>query len=264
MMVGSIDWLSRSDKPREGKHPLCQRCAPVGGEHRALQEFLRTGISRQAPTQQIEAAADHHQQIVEVMRDTGGEPADALHLLELDHLGGALFHLVFQIGVHAHQRLGCPAFACLAATQPSLGLPEFGDVAPDEKVLLLRLRPDTGPAQGHDPPMLVDVAAIEIAGQPAAPRLPHLIARTLQVLGIKEVGRTVADHLVGVVAEGRLRARTYPHKRSATVDDEYEVQRCFKDPLIDRVFALARWSRDRARCGLHRSEIPPLFHRHWH
>jgi hypothetical protein len=46
--------------------------------------------------------------------------ANALHLLEMDHLGGPLFDLPFQIGVQARQRLGRAAFQGLAPTQTLL------------------------------------------------------------------------------------------------------------------------------------------------
>ena len=59
-----------------------------------------------------------------------------------------------------------------------------------------------GPGERDGVAVLVHVAAIEIAREPAA-RLPHLVACAVEVVGEDEVLRAAPDHLVRRVAEDR-------------------------------------------------------------
>ena len=71
---------------RKGEHALGQRRAAFGALHRCVDQPLRARIVRQLLAQQIEISDHRHQEIVEVVSDTAGELAEALHLLRLKEL----------------------------------------------------------------------------------------------------------------------------------------------------------------------------------
>ncbi len=147
-------------------------------------------------------AQDDREQIVEVVGDAARELAHRLHLLRLPEL---LF------GRHA-----------------------LGHVAADEEVLLLRLGPCAHPGQGHDVAFLVHIAAIEVAHAAAVPRQSHLRPRPLEIGRIDEVGGAAPDHLLGLVAEDRPRARADPHEFALAVDDQDQILGGVEDALVDR------------------------------
>ena len=57
-------------------------------------------------------------------------------------------------------------------------------------------------ASGTSVAVPVDVAAFEIAREPAAARVPHFVARALQVVGVNEILCAAADHLVRRCSRG--------------------------------------------------------------
>jgi hypothetical protein len=127
----------------------------------------------------------------------------------------------------------------LGLPQPALGFPEFGHIAADEEMLPFRLGPDSGPVQGHDAAQFVDVAALEVAGFPAAPRLAHFLPHAVQVFRIEKNRGDLPHHFIREVAEDRVRTGTDPDDQAALVDDEDQVERGFEDSLIDCIGALA-------------------------
>ena len=81
---------------REGQEPLGQRRGPIDPAHRRAGEPQQFGIAvAHAALQQLDISRDGGQQIVEVMRDAGGQLTERLHLLGLTQLrfgGLALRH----------------------------------------------------------------------------------------------------------------------------------------------------------------------------
>ena len=121
----------------EGQHALGQGGAAPRALHGIVHQARQLGVIGQPLPQQLQAAQDRHQQIVEIMRDAAGELADRIHLLRLEQrLAGAL------------QRL--------------LGVFAFGDVAGDlgeaeEPAILAadgidhHMRPEAGAVLAHPP-----------------------------------------------------------------------------------------------------------------
>ena len=104
----------------EGEHALGQRGAAVGALHRAIDQTQQARIVRQSFAQKLQVAEDHHQQIVEVVRDAAGELAEALQLLHLVHLrecrlalARALLDALLQFGVGLREFRGALRHATL-------------------------------------------------------------------------------------------------------------------------------------------------------
>ncbi len=70
--------------PSEGQHALSQGRAPFRRAHRVVDEAADIGSFAHPPLREIQAADDHGEQIVEIMRDAAGELADGIHLLRLE------------------------------------------------------------------------------------------------------------------------------------------------------------------------------------
>src|SRR6202000_1995350 len=104
-------------------------------------------------------------------------------------------------------------------TDPLLVVSLLGDVAADKEILVLRRRPHAGPPQRDDAPAFVDITAFEIAHHTAVARLPHLLARTVQILVVEELAGTAPRHLGRIVAEDRRRAGADADQHAVTVDD---------------------------------------------
>ena len=112
-------------RAREGE----QLSGELRAAHRCLESRahrLRSLVGREPPLQQFEAAEDCGQQIVEVVRDAAGQPADGLHLLRLRQrrLGrtqrfGSLGDPDLQRAVQFPQRFGgCRALGEMASHLP--------------------------------------------------------------------------------------------------------------------------------------------------
>ena len=159
----------------EGEQMLGQIGAAFGGlvDHPGDGRELR--IVGDGIRQNADGAGDDGQDIVEVMRDAAGQLADGFHLLGLPELGfrGAL----------------------------------FGEVAADEEMPSHRLRPCSHPGQRHGLAVLVDIAGLEVAHLPPAPRRPHLFTRAVEIVGMDEFDRAVPDHFVGPIAQDGHGAR---------------------------------------------------------
>ena len=132
----------------------------------------------------------------------------------------------------------------------------FGHIAADEEMPPDRLRPCPHPGQHHGLSIPVNIAGVEVAHDPAAPRRPHLFAGTVEIVGMDEFDRAVADHLFGPIANDRHRTRTDLNEISLGIGDQDEVLRSLEDalPLLDllterllRSFALADVVRDLRR-----------------
>ena len=94
----------------ESQQALGQRRTPLRSLTRVVEQAPFSRIVRQALPEQVEAAQDRHQQIVEVVRHPAGELADGVHLLRLEQLGerllplaGALLDAVLQLVIEAVQ-----------------------------------------------------------------------------------------------------------------------------------------------------------------
>ena len=133
------------------------------------------------------------------MGDPAGQLADRLHLLRLAQL-------LLELGALSH-------------------------VAADEEVLLIRLRPDAAPRERNRMPVLVDVAAIEIAHHPAAARSAHLMTRVVEVLVIDELRTALPDHLLGASIRGWAATRACLQDIASPVADHDQVERCVEDAL---------------------------------
>ena len=107
------------------------------------------------------------------MGDAAGELADRIHLLRLPHLG--------------------------------LGGVLLGEIAADEEMPPHRLGPASHPVQHHDMAVLVRIARLEIAHLQAAPGRAHFLPGALEIVGVDEIDRAVADHLFGPVTQDGLR-----------------------------------------------------------
>ena len=91
---------------------------------------------------QIQAACDRLQQVVEVMRDAGGQPADGLHLLRLRHSSVGFLH--FEIG-RAPRRVVAGDLG-ISEQRPGLVVdrinddvrPETASILPDAPTLVLK------------------------------------------------------------------------------------------------------------------------------
>jgi hypothetical protein len=66
---------------RKGQHALGERGAALGARDGVVDEPHELGLVGQALAQQLQAAEDRHEQVVEVMGDAAGQLADRLHLL---------------------------------------------------------------------------------------------------------------------------------------------------------------------------------------
>ena len=115
--------------------------------------------------QDADGSGDDGEDIVEVVRHAAGQLADGFHLLRLAELGfGGLL---------------------------------LGQVAADEEVPPDRLGPGPHPCQHHRVAVLVDIARVEVAHLPAAPRRPHLLAGAVEIVRMDELDRAMPDHLFG-------------------------------------------------------------------
>jgi hypothetical protein len=125
--------------------------------------------------QNADGSGDDGQNIVEVVRDAAGQLADGFHFLSLPELGfrGLLFR----------------------------------EVAADEEMPPHRLRPCSHPGQRHRVPVPVDIAGLEIAHLPPAPRRAHLCPRAVEIVGMNELERAMSDHLLGPIAQDGHGAR---------------------------------------------------------
>ena len=70
----------------EGQQLARQRCGALGGVQDLIHLRRHRRIGLDAVRHQLRIAADRGQQVVEVVRDAAGEPADRLHLLRLAQL----------------------------------------------------------------------------------------------------------------------------------------------------------------------------------
>ena len=121
----------------------------------SLRDGSELGLVGDGLAENADGAGDDGQDVVEVVRDAAGELADRLHLLRLAELGfGGLL---------------------------------LGHVAADEVISPRRLRPCAGPVQRHRAAVLVDIACLEVALLPAAPRRAHLVAGVLEIVGVDEL-----------------------------------------------------------------------------
>ena len=77
--------------PGEGQELAGQRGAALGRGLDRGDRALHLGIAGRALFQEMQAAADHHQDVVEVMRDAAGELAERVELLRF---GQMLLHLL--------------------------------------------------------------------------------------------------------------------------------------------------------------------------
>lgn len=80
-------------------------------------------------------------------------------------------------------------------------------------------------------PVLVDVAAIEIANHPAAARSAHLMTRVVEVLVIDDLRTALPDDLLGGVSENGAATRTCLQDIASPVADHDQVERCVEDAL---------------------------------
>ena len=86
----------------EGEQLARERGGALGGVGNFLRGAAQARIGAEALEQEFGVAGDHHQQIVEVVRDAAGEPADGFHLLGLTELQfqgsglGDVFHKNFE------------------------------------------------------------------------------------------------------------------------------------------------------------------------
>ena len=99
--------------PSESQQALGQRRTPLRALTRIVEQAQHPRIVRQPLPEQVEAAQDRHQQIVEVVRDPAGELADGVHLLRFEQLGERLLPLtrplldaMLQLIVEGDQSLG--------------------------------------------------------------------------------------------------------------------------------------------------------------
>ena len=126
---------------------------------------------------------------------------------------------------------------------------------PTKKCCWVRFRPHALPAQRDDAAVLVDVAAIEIAHEPAAARAcasPRACCRDRRDRGSRVALCPIM--LLGPIAEDRLRELGLTRmKLPLLVDDQDEIERGFEDALVDRAdrFPLAL-------AGRHGSVAPVL------
>ncbi len=142
---GEVDRL-RIDAlpPREGEELVGQRSAAPGGGLDGRDRALKLGRIVGASLQHVQAAADDHQEVVEVVRDPAGELSERVELLGLGELLVHRFELDLRIAA-------------------------FGDVArdlgePDELAVLVdRVDHDAGPEERAvlaDAPTFLLVAAL--------------------------------------------------------------------------------------------------------
>ena len=223
---------------------FCQLAAALGRLVDHPGDGLEFGAIGDRFGQDFDGAGDHRQDVVEVVGDAAGQLADRFHLLGLAELGfrGLLFRQV-------------PA---------------------DEEMPPHRLRPVSHPGQRHRVPVLVEVAGLEIAHLPAAPRQPHFVARAVEIVGMDEFDRGVPDHFRGLIAQDGHRAGADLDEGSLGVGYQDQVLRGLEDapPLLDLLaqrplgaFARGDVARDRggshhlAGRGLdrrdHQRDVPP-------
>src|SRR5437868_10295094 len=100
-------------------------------------------------------------------------------------------------------------------------------------MLLLAGRPHAGPRQRNDSAIAVDVAALEVSHQTATAREAHLLTRTVEILGVEEIGGAAPDQLLGAIAEYRQRARADAQEIALAIDHQDEIKRSLKDALVD-------------------------------
>src|SRR4029450_9952915 len=165
--------------PREGEKLAGQRRAAPGCRFDRRQRPMHPGIAGDALLQGVNAAADDHQEIVEIVRDAAGQLSERVELLRFRKL---LLHL-FKL---------------------ELGLAPLGDVAgnlgeADQLAVLIDgINDDTGPEEGA-----------VLAYPPAFLLVAALVARNLQrtlwlavgtvALGV-EAGEMLAEDFLGAGA----------------------------------------------------------------
>ncbi len=164
----------------EGKHPLGQVGAALGGLQGVLQEVGGTLVAGQAFLQQPEAADDHRQQVVEVVGHAAGEVPQGLHLLGLEQLLAGPFQFAF-----GFDPVGDVTGYLGEADQPAIAVADRIDhhVGPEATAVL-----------AHPPAFLLETPFAFGGGQ-AAGRLAGLA-----VFGGVEAGEVPADHLFRQVA----------------------------------------------------------------
>src|SRR5436305_275642 len=94
--------------------------------------------------------------------------------------------------------------------QPFVGSLTFGYVAANEEMPLLRFGPHTRPSQIYARTGLVQVSCFKVARVPTAARQSHLLASCVEIVGVDEVSRVVANHFLGIIAQDCIRAWAYP------------------------------------------------------
>ena len=120
----------------------------------------------------------------------------------------------------------------------------LGHVAADEEVLLVGLRPHAAPGERHDAPVLVHVAAIEIAHGAAHGAQAHLVARVVEVSG-GELERSRRPSRRGG-SRGWPGAGADAQDVAPPVDDHDEVERGLEQPLVDGARGFEHWRAFRA------------------
>ncbi len=70
----------------EGEQLARKRGGAFGGAGDFLSGTAKFGVGRHALEQEFRVAGDHHQQVIEVVRDASGETADGFHFLRLAEL----------------------------------------------------------------------------------------------------------------------------------------------------------------------------------
>ena len=148
-------------EPREGQQLGGELGAAPARSERRLGEPLQPRLL-DIGGDDLEAADDRRQQIVEIVGDPAGEPADRLHLLRLAQrfLGAlALGHLVAK-PVERGAQLG-GALLDAALLQRRLGLLPLGDVVGDaDEAGMLAAGPPSRLRDGADPAPFAVVAAV--------------------------------------------------------------------------------------------------------
>ena len=134
--------------------------AALGGFVDQLGDRGEFGLVGHGVGEDADRAGDDGQYVVEVVGDAAGQLADGVHFLGLPDLG--LRGLLLR------------------------------EIAADEEMAPHRLRPRPHPVQRHRVTVPVEVARLEVAHLPAAPRRAHLVAGVVEVVGVNELDRRCA------------------------------------------------------------------------
>src|SRR6185437_639081 len=178
---------------REGEQAAGQLGGALARARDVAQQLTLIGGQAVVLQQFLDVGQDHHQDVVEIVRHAAGQLADRLHLLRLAQL------LLTRL--------------------------DLGDVAADEEVLAVGLRPHAGPDQRHRAAGAVDVAAPEIAHTVTAAGGAHLGAGRIQVLRVDEVAAGLAHDLVRRKTQYVLGSAAYLEELAMRVRDEDQVER---------------------------------------